>query len=99
MILLILVLAFALKKLNITRGYQMKDLELLGGTSLGKRNKLVLVKVADQKLLLGVTDTQINTLHVFDKSFKQEYEDKIDYDNKFESESLIDDMKVEKLYD
>lgn len=72
-LMLILILAYLFKKFDLLKNYNMKDLELLGGANISKKNKLVLVKVLDQKLLLGVTDNQINTLYVFDGEFKDAY--------------------------
>lgn len=40
------------------------NLKLLGGLSLGQRERIVLVQVGEQQLLVGVAPGQIRTLHV-----------------------------------
>lgn len=63
----IVLLGFFSEKFKILVPSSGQDVELIGGTSLGKKNKLVLIKVLDKKILLGVSDQQINTLCVFDQ--------------------------------
>ncbi len=63
----IVLLGFFSKKFKILVPNSGQGVELIGGTSLGKKNKLVLIKVLDKKILLGVSDQQINTLCVFDQ--------------------------------
>ena len=47
-------------------------LRILGGLSLGTREKLVLVKVGETQLLLGVAPGQVRKLHVLDTPIAQE---------------------------
>ena len=42
-------------------------LQMLGGMSMGARERIVLVQVGDKQLLLGVAPGHINTLHVLDE--------------------------------
>ncbi|ADJ27866.1 flagellar biosynthetic protein FliO [Nitrosococcus watsonii] len=42
------------------------DLRILGGVSLGTRERAVLVQVGEQQLLVGVCSGQIRTLHVLE---------------------------------
>ncbi len=42
-------------------------LQMLGGMSMGARERIVLVQVGDKQLLLGVAAGSINTLHVLDE--------------------------------
>ncbi len=42
-------------------------LRVLGGVSLGARERIVLVQVGDQQLLLGVAPGRIQTLHVLER--------------------------------
>jgi len=43
-------------------------LRILGGVSLGQRERIVLVQVGDQQLLVGLAPGQIRTLHVLEQS-------------------------------
>lgn len=43
------------------------SIKLLGGLSVGQREKVVLVQVGETQLLVGVAPGQIRTLHVLDK--------------------------------
>ena len=42
-------------------------LRVLGGLSMGPRERVVLVQVGDKQLLLGVAPGRVSTLHVLDK--------------------------------
>lgn len=42
-------------------------LKVVGALSLGQRERVVVVQAGDVQLVLGVTGTQINTLHVLSK--------------------------------
>lgn len=42
-------------------------IKIVGGVSLGTRERVVLLQVGDSQLLLGVAPGQIRTLHVLDK--------------------------------
>ncbi|MCP4041722.1 MAG: flagellar biosynthetic protein FliO [Gammaproteobacteria bacterium] len=43
------------------------QLQILGGLSMGPRERVVLLKVGDTQMLLGVSPGRIQTLHVLDK--------------------------------
>jgi len=40
---------------------------LLGGISVGHRERVVLIQVGEQQLLVGVAPGRVNTLHVLEK--------------------------------
>lgn len=42
-------------------------LRVIGGLSMGPRERVVLVQVGDRQLLLGVAPGRVSTLHVLDK--------------------------------
>ena len=42
------------------------QLQILGGLSVGTREKIVLLKAGGRHLLVGVAPNQVNTLHVFE---------------------------------
>ena len=46
---------------------QNPSMKIVSSMPLGTRERLLLVDVGGKQLLLGVTATQINTLHVFDE--------------------------------
>ena len=43
-------------------------LRILGGLSVGQRERIVLVQVGEEQLLIGLAPGQIRTLHVLDKA-------------------------------
>lgn len=50
---------------------QNPSMKIVSSMPLGTRERLMLVDVGGKQLLLGVTATQINTLHVFDEPVVQ----------------------------
>lgn len=63
-IMLMVFLAWSVKRSGITRRLQggQSTLNVVTTTTLGARERLVLVDLGEQRLLLGVTATQITTL-------------------------------------
>jgi flagellar protein FliO/FliZ len=78
---LILGLAWILRKYGRLPGNNLVDMKVIGGLSLGTREKAVLIEVENTRLLIGVTPGHIQTLHVlgaqgehnsaFDKTLQQ----------------------------
>ncbi len=64
---LILALAWFAKRFGGVQFRHHGSLKLLSALPLGNREKVVLMQAGDKYLLLGVTPSQINTLHVFDE--------------------------------
>lgn len=62
---LILGLAWILKKYGKLPSNNLVDMKVLGGLSLGTREKALLIEVESTRLLVGVTQGHIQTLHVF----------------------------------
>ena len=60
----IVALAWFAKKVNRFRFSTDESLKIIGGLSMGARERVVLLQVGDEQLLLGVSPGQINTLHV-----------------------------------
>lgn len=60
----ILGLAWVLKKYSKLPGVNQVDMKVLGGISLGTREKAILIEVENTRLLVGVTPGHIQTLHV-----------------------------------
>ena len=66
-ILCIIALAWFAKRFGRLQASSDGSLQMLGGMSMGARERIVLVQVGDRQLLLGVAPGQINTLHVLDE--------------------------------
>lgn len=66
----ILVLGYVLKLLKRVSVPMSKNVEVIGGANLGGKSKLYLLKVDDKQILIGATDNNINTLHVYEKMEK-----------------------------
>lgn len=68
---LILVLIYGLswfvKRFSQGGFMQNPSMKIVSAMPLGTRERLMLIEVGGKQLLLGVTATQINTLHVFDE--------------------------------
>lgn len=64
----ILALAWVVKRLGNTHLLQQRDLKILSTMPLGTREKVILIEVENQKILLGVTPSNISSLHVFSAS-------------------------------
>lgn len=63
-ILLILAAAWVIKRLGFaSKGGSTRGLNVTARTSLGPRERVVIVEVEDARLVLGVTASQINVLH------------------------------------
>lgn len=63
-IVLILVAAWVIKRLGFApKGAGTRGLKVSASTSLGPRERVVIVDVEDARLVLGVTATQVNVLH------------------------------------
>ncbi len=63
----IFILMFALKGFKRIVPKFPGNLQILGGTNLGGKSKIVLIEAYDKQLLVGVSDSNIQTLYVFDK--------------------------------
>lgn len=64
---LIFALAYCLKKFNLNPMGSMGPMRVVASLSLGTREKVVLIELGDQQMLLGVAPGRVNTLHVFDQ--------------------------------
>lgn len=61
---LIGVSAWLLRRFNRYQSAAGRDLRILGGLSMGTRERVVLIQVGKQQLLLGVAPGRVQTLHV-----------------------------------
>lgn len=64
-LLLIFILAFLIKHFKKIVPQIPGSLQVVGGANLGNKSKVVLIEAYNAKILVGVTDSQIQTLYVF----------------------------------
>jgi flagellar protein FliO/FliZ len=62
---LIFALAWVVRKMGQGGLMNNSHIKVVSAMPLGTRERLVVIDIAGQQLLLGITATQINTLHVF----------------------------------
>ncbi len=63
----IAIAAWGVKRFGNFRTGVQGQLKIVGGVSLGTRERVVLLQVGEQQLVLGVAPGQIRTLHVLDE--------------------------------
>ncbi len=64
---LIFALAWLVRRMGRLQSVIGGSMKLLGGLSLGQRERAVLVQVGETQMLLGVAPGSVRTLHVFDE--------------------------------
>jgi flagellar protein FliO/FliZ len=64
---LIFALAWFARRVTNVPGAASGTLRLLGGLSVGARERVVLIEIGGQQLLLGVAPGRVQTLHVLDQ--------------------------------
>lgn len=69
---LIFGMGWIIRRMGTFNSVASGSLKLLGGLSLGQREKIVLVQVGETQLLVGVAPGQVRTLHVLDKPVSEE---------------------------
>jgi len=74
---LILGLAWLMRKYGRLPMSNQVDMKVLGGLSLGTREKAVLVQVEGRRLLLGVSPGHVTTLHVLDDNGAAGFDDQL----------------------
>lgn len=60
----ILALAWVLRRMNHVQGSVQGRLRILAGLSLGSRERVVLLQVGEEQILLGVAPGRVSRLHV-----------------------------------
>lgn len=63
----IVLVAWLLKRMNVTQQGSGNLLKVLGGVAIGQRERIVLVEMQDTWLVVGVGPGQIRTLHTLQK--------------------------------
>lgn len=64
---MIVALAWALRRLGGVRAVGTGSLEVLGGLSVGPRERVVLLRVGTRQLVIGVAPGRVQTLDVLDE--------------------------------
>ena len=64
---LILGLAWFMRRMGNMNSMAAGNLKVLGGLSIGQRERIVLVQAGNAQLLVGVAPGEIRTLHVMDE--------------------------------
>ena len=62
----IVALAWFAKRMNRLQSSTGGVLKIIGGLSMGSRERVVLIQVGSEQLLIGVSPGRINTLHVLE---------------------------------
>lgn len=55
--------AWLLRKVSGGKGFGQGNMKILGGVALGPRERIVLLEIADDWLVVGIVPGQIRTLH------------------------------------
>ena len=63
----IVLVAWLLKRMNVAQQGAGHQLKVLGGVSIGQRERIVLIEIEDTWLVVGVGPGQIRTLHTLQK--------------------------------
>jgi flagellar protein FliO/FliZ len=63
----IVVLGWLYSRSRFVGGGNSEAINVVATRALGPKERLLIVEVADQQLLVGITATAVQTLHVFDK--------------------------------
>jgi len=64
---IILALGWVYSRSRLLAGGASDVINVVATRALGPKERLLVVEVADQQLLVGMTSTGVQTLHVFDK--------------------------------
>jgi len=59
--------ARVMRQVQNFQGDMHQGLKIVGALSVGQRERVLVVQAGEEQLVLGVTSTQINTLHVLQK--------------------------------
>ncbi|MCP1675596.1 flagellar protein FliO/FliZ [Natronocella acetinitrilica] len=63
----IVALGWIVRRMGNVAGSAAGRMRVLGGVSVGNRERVVLLQVGDQQILLGVAPGRVQTLHVLDQ--------------------------------
>jgi flagellar protein FliO/FliZ len=93
-VILIFIIAWFVKRFSIFHPIAHDQLKVVAGVHLGQREKILLLKVGEEQILVGLTATDIRTLHKLDKPLDiQEHKSMGNSDFARKLASLIDKTK------
>ena len=69
---LVVLLAWLARRLNASRIAGARNLRLVGGISLGARERIVVVEVGGCQLVVGVAPGRVQTLHVLERPLEEQ---------------------------
>ncbi len=75
--------AWLLKRFNATGTSSGSDIRIIGGVSVGNRERIMVVEVADQWIVVGVTASNINALSTMPKQETRPQQDAPTLSNNF----------------
>lgn len=64
---LLAVLAWVLRRFNSAKGLGHTDIRVIGGVSVGNRERVVVVEIADQWIVVGVAPGRVNAVATMQK--------------------------------
>lgn len=64
---LIIGVAWFMRRMGSFHGHANSSMKILGGMSVGQRERVLLMEVGNTQLLIGTTPGNIRTLHVFEE--------------------------------
>ena len=85
---LIFLMAWVARRMGGMQLSGSQRIRLLGGLSLGPREKVVLIQVENKRLLLGVAQGQVNTLHELEGEYDSAVEPSQDAAGDFKAKLL-----------
>jgi len=85
---IIFFMAWIVRRMGGMQVMGSQKIKLLGGMTLGAREKVVLVQIENKRLVLGVAQGQVNTLHVLDGEYEEDEKPAIDSASPFKDKFL-----------
>ncbi len=70
-VILILVAAWLARRSGLLRNKGQTTIQIIASQSLGARNNIIVVEIEKQRLVLGVSQQQINLLHILPNPLEQ----------------------------
>jgi len=71
----LLLLTWILRRVTRLQSNALRGLRVVGGLSVGMRERIVLLEAGDRQILVGVAPGFLRTLHVFDRPLSSEEAD------------------------
>lgn len=87
-LIIIFLMAWLVRKMGGMQISGSQKLRLLGGISLGAREKVVLIQIENKRLVLGVAQGQVNTLHVLEGEYENNENESSDAGSAFKEKLL-----------